>query len=295
MKKTVYASLLLLGSLHLSPVLADEQKAEKQAAETQAVQPKVDANIAKQSAEERQKIVSEAVEAVADTEKALLALDANKKDEALKLLEKVTGKLEIILAREPDLALAPIDISEVSYDLYADLDTIKKAIKEADDALDDGEVQKARHLIAGLASEIIIRTTSLPMVSYPAAIQAIVPLIDQGKIDEAKFALVELLNTLVVTEEIIPLPLLRAELLLAEAEILSEKEKRSEDENKTLKGILDAAHHQLRMAELLGYGKKSDFKAMYDQIDEIKDKSSGGKSGKGWFDKIKQKLASFKS
>ncbi len=295
MKKTVYASLLLLGSLHLSPVLADEQKAEKQAAETQAVQPKVDANIAKQSAEERQKIVSEAVEAVADTEKALLALDANKKDEALKLLEKVTGKLEIILAREPDLALAPIDISEVSYDLYADLDTIKKAIKEADDALDDGEVQKARHLIAGLASEIIIRTTSLPMVSYPAAIQAIVPLIDQGKIDEAKFALVELLNTLVVTEEIIPLPLLRAELLLAEAEILSEKEKRSEDENKTLKGILDAAHHQLRMAELLGYGKKSDFKTMYDQIDEIKDKSSGGKSGKGWFDKIKQKLASFKS
>jgi len=295
MKKTVYASLLLLGSLHLSPVLADEQKAEKQAAETQAVQPKVDANIAKQSAEERQKIVSEAVEAVADTEKALLALDANKKDEALKLLEKVTGKLEIILAREPDLALAPIDISEVSYDLYADLDTIKKAIKEADDALDDGEVQKARHLIAGLASEIIIRTTSLPMVSYPAAIQAIVPLIDQGKIDEAKFALVELLNTLVVTEEIIPLPLLRVELLLAEAEILSEKEKRSEDENKTLKGILDAAHHQLRMAELLGYGKKSDFKTMYDQIDEIKDKSSGGKSGKGWFDKIKQKLASFKS
>ncbi len=295
MKKTVYASLLLLGSLHLSSVLADEQKAEKQAAETQAVQPKVDANIAKQSAEERHKIVSEAVEALANTEKALIALDENKKDEALKLLAKVTGELEVILAREPDLALAPIDISEVSYDLYADLDTIKKAIKEADDALDDGEVQKARHLIAGLASEIIIRTTSLPMVSYPAAIKAIVPLIDQGKIEEAKWALAELLNTLVVTENIIPLPLLRAELLLAEAEILAEKEKRSEDENKTLKGILEAAHHQLRMAELLGYGKKSDFKAMYDQIDEIKDKSSGGKSGKGWFDKIKQKLASFKS
>jgi hypothetical protein len=45
------------------------------------------------------------------------------------------------------------------------------------------------------------------------------------------------------------------------------------------------------MAELLGYGKKSDFKPMYEQIGEIENKSAGGKSGTGWFDRLKQQLA----
>ena len=45
------------------------------------------------------------------------------------------------------------------------------------------------------------------------------------------------------------------------------------------------------MAELLGYGKKKDYNPMYEQIAEIENKSAGGKSGLGWFDKVKQQLA----
>ena len=52
-----------------------------------------------------------------------------------------------------------------------------------------------------------------------------------------------------------------------------------------------AARKQLQVAELLGYGAKKSFKPMYEQLDEIEKKSTGGKSGKGWFDKLKQQVS----
>ncbi|MGL1204106.1 YfdX family protein, partial [Vibrio parahaemolyticus] len=45
--------------------------------------------------------------AVSETGNALKALDEGKKDDALADLEKTTGKLELILARDPQLTLAP--------------------------------------------------------------------------------------------------------------------------------------------------------------------------------------------
>ena len=45
------------------------------------------------------------------------------------------------------------------------------------------------------------------------------------------------------------------------------------------------------MAELLGYGKKKDYRPMYEQLDEIDKKSANGKSGMGWFDQIKKQLS----
>ena len=40
-------------------------------------------------------------------------------------------------------------------------------------------------------------------------------------------------------------------------------------------------------AEALGDGAKKDYQPMYQQSDEIARKSAGGKSGMGWFDKIR--------
>ena len=218
-------------------------------------------------------------------------LDEKKADEALAALERVTGKLELILARDPKLALAPVDVEVITFDLIAKLDTIKAVIKEAKDYLEDGEVQKARPLVANLASEIQIRTTSIPLATYPGAIKAVAPLIDAGKVDEANVALQAALNTLVVTTDVIPLPVLRAETLLRNAEALAENKERTDKDNKTLANQLAEARNQLKMAELLGYGNKKAFKPMYEQIDQIEEKTADGKSGKGWFDKIKQQLS----
>ena len=302
MKHTVRHSLLCvslmsLGGLTLStPSFAADSalpaKPQTQSEASQSVQPKVDKLTAEAVAVKRKALVAEATAALAETHKALKALENKKPDVALKALEEVTGKLDLIVVRDPKLAQAPVETEVVTYDLLTDLDTIKKITKEAKTYLNDGEIQKARPLVANLASEVQYRTLHIPLATYPTAIKAIAPLIDAGKIDEAKAGLLAALNTRVVTtDEVMPLPKLRAEFLLKEAQDLAEKKDRSKEENDKLAKHLQAAREQLQMAELLGYGKKKDYNPMYEQISEIEKKSAGGKSGTGWFDKIKQQLS----
>jgi hypothetical protein len=47
------------------------------------------------------------------------------------------------------------------YDLLANPDTVKAMIHDAENYLEDGEIQKARPLVANLASEIQFRTTNI--------------------------------------------------------------------------------------------------------------------------------------
>ena len=55
----------------------------------------------------------------------------------------------------------------------------------------------------------------------------------------------------------------------------------------------DAAKDQLKVAEVLGYGDKDDFKALYTEIDDIKEVLHSAKSAAVW-EKIKHKLAELK-
>jgi hypothetical protein len=199
--------------------------------------------------------------------------------------------LELIISREPGLALAPIDMSVAVQDLLAEPDTVKVILKEARDLLGDGEVQKARPLLANLSSEMVFSTINIPLATYPQAIKAVARLIDENKLNEAKSALEAALSTLVVNDVIVPLPVLRAELLLKEAEKLAEKSNRSEKDNESLSNQLSEVRKQVRLAEVLGYGQKKTYKPIYEQIDQIEKKSRGGKSGRGWFDNIKKKVS----
>jgi hypothetical protein len=295
--KMMTVFLLALGLALGNPVLAEDKQSiqpEPQSKETQAVQSEVDEGTEDKVAEQRERILAEAAAALAESRKALKALDENKPEDALKALELATGKLALIVARDPGLALAPVNVRVNSYDVYADLETIEEAIKQAEDYLEDGEVQKARPLVASLASEIVIETDNIPLATYPDAIKDVVPLIDQGKIDEAKRDLQLALNTLVIVKEaVIPLPVVRAEALLKSSEELAEKQDRSDEENKQLSAHLDEAQNQLKMAKLLGYGDKKAFKPMYEQLDEIRKKTKDGKSGEGFFDKIKKQISNF--
>jgi hypothetical protein len=268
---------------------ADNKQGEKKAIE-KGVKAQADHEISQQ----RKKIVDEALSAIQDTKKALKALEDKKSEEALKALERATGKLNIILARDPKLALAPIDVTVTTHDLYATVDQIKRVRKQAEVHLEDGEVQKARHLIRGLGSEVVISIANIPLQTYPAAIIAVTPLIDQGKIDEAKEALQTALNTVVMTEHIVPLSLLRAEEKLTKAEELAQKDGRSEEDNKTLSKLIDEAREQLKLAELLGYGTKKDYKKFYAEIEQIEDKTKGGKAAKGIFDPVREYLVDLK-
>lgn len=259
---------------------------ETQSTETQSVQEKVDAKTDDEVGEKRKEIISEATAAVAQTRDALQALEDGKTEEALAALEKVTGKLALIIAREPELALAPLDVSVITHDLYATPETVNRQVKAAEKLLEDGAVQAAREILFLLASETRIRTTNVPLATYPDAIKAVVPLIDDGKVDKAKNALQLALNTLVVTEEVIPLPVMRAEALLTAAEELAENDDRTTEQNQKLTDMLNAARNQIKLAQALGYGEKKMFKPIYKEIEAIEQKTKEGKSGVGFFDRL---------
>ena len=302
MNQNIFVKPLIAGLISFSllsvtnPIYAGDKtmsEPSKKPNVTESAQSHVKSVTEAKTSENRQKIVEEAVAALNETKNALAALDANKKAEAIAALGKVVGQLEIIIAREPELAFAPIDVRVTTHDLYASLKTIELAKKEAEDLLEDGEVQKARILLKDLASEIVISVVNLPLATYPDAIKAVIPLIDKDKFDEAKAALQAALNTLVVTTHVIALPVIRAEQMLIEAEKLAETEKRSDKDNKVLSDLLQNARFQLEMAAALGYGDKKEYKDFYKQIEEIEKKTDDGKSGKGFFDKVKHSLSNF--
>lgn len=294
-RKTSCAALLTVGVLISQNLPAQPAaiKTEPQSQANQAIQPQVDKRTAEAALQKQRELMADAQSAIAQTERALKALDEKEAREALDALAVATGKLELILARNPKLALAPVRTDVVTHDLLARYDTVKDAVKAARSRLGEGDVQEARQLIQGLASEIEFRTLNIPLETYPAAIKAITPLIDAGKIDEARTALQTMLNTLVVTTEVVPLPKLRAEEHVKAAQALVEKTSRGKDENLKLAQSIQAAREQLQLGELLGYGAKKDYKPMYQQLDEIERKSAGGKSGLGWFDNIRQQIAAW--
>lgn len=295
-RNILIATFLSVGLIASGPAIGEGEalpvEAEKPTAMTDSVQPQVDAAAADQAAQKREKITADAVAAVNETKQALQLLEEEKVDDALDALERATGKLELILARAPELALAPVDVEVVTHDLLADPDTVRAAIENAETYLERGEIQKARPLVANLASEIVFRTTSIPLATYPAAIKAVAPLLDDNEVDEARLALQAALNTLVVTtDSVIPLPVLRAEHLLVKAEELAESQERSEEDDAALAAHLDEARNQLELAELLGYGSRQAYKPIYEQLGALEERTAGGSGGKGWFDKIRQQLS----
>ena len=290
----IRSALALAVCIGLSgPVLAQSAASPSAAAPSvapKAAQPQVDDKAAQEAEKKRSELTQDAITALTKTQEALTLLDANKTKEALAALELATGKLELVLAREPKLALAPVDVSVITHDIHADVESVKKAVELSRELLDDGEVQKARPIVANLASEIVIETDNLPMATYPAAIKSAARLIDSGKIEDAKATLARALNTLVVTSVVIPLPVLRAEAAMAIAEKLAETDKRDAKQNEKLRTLLAYVRTEIELAQALGYGKKADFKPIFDQVKSIEQKSAGGKSGKGWFDELKTRL-----
>ena len=274
-----------------NPVFAQNAIDDEGVAEaTDGVAQDVQSETDNQAADRRKKIMQEAVDALAKTKDALTALEEERIDDALEALAVTTGKLELIVAREPGLALAPTDVSVVTHDLYATKAAVQTAIDSAEEAIEDGNVQTARRILDGLGSEMVITVANLPLATYPDAIKAITPLIDAGEIADAKNRLQVALNTLVLTDHVVPLPVLRSEALLERAEELAKNGERTDAENEELSDHLAAVRYQLELAQLLGYGDKDDYKPIYAQLKQIAAKTKDGQSVEGFFDNMKSSM-----
>jgi len=273
-----------LASLIVVPTVsvADDSTAAKTDSQTQS-----------QTEQKRKALMADATSAIQETQTALKMLDEGKSNEALAALERATGKLDVILARDPKLELAPSGVNVVTYDVQGGLAAVKQARQEAESLVDAGRLQEARRLLKNLASETVISVSNIPLATYPDAIKAAVKFIDQNKKDDAKRVLQAALNTQVVTETIIPLPVVKAQDSLKTAEVLAQKKDRSKDENDRLKAAMDQASSQLEFAQALGYGSKKDFDKIYQQLAEVREKTADNQSGTGLFAKIKASIADF--
>jgi len=284
------SALLALAPLgSLAKAARTQESPSAQTGDEKSVQEKLD----KQLAERRQAMLDEAHAALDETNAALKALDEGNAQEALDALERATGKLELLVARNPQLALAPVDVGFVTHDLYATPQAIRSARNQAEQLLEDGEVQQARELLSGLASEVVISVTNLPLATYPAAIKAISPLIDNGEIEEAKAALSVALGTLVVTNHVVSLPVLRAQAALDEAESLMSGESPSDEDEQRVDELVKDARKQLEIAELLGYGNKVAHKQYREEIDELEGKITDEQETSGIFAKLRSLLDEF--
>lgn len=284
------ALILLLCSPFSLPAFADEPKAP--VAPGSAKQTAINV---KALAEQKQQIVKEAAESIADTQKALDAIEINNPKKALGILQEVLGKLDVILAKYPAMELVSADIDTNIIEFEGDANAAKKAIDAADDFLDDGKIQDARQILDELISEAWVTTTSIPLKSFPAAIKQAVAYLSNGKTNAAGNTLYEVLNTLDKTTEIIPLPVLHAEILLTEASEMEHKLDLSQERSRAeVLKLADAAKDQLKLAELLGYGSKNDYKLLYTAIDEIDEAIFSKKSSAMW-STIKQHLATLKN
>ena len=198
-------------------------------------------------------LVSEAKEAVKETQRAIAAIEDGDKRKALKALESATGKLDLVLARQPELGLVPLE-SEV--DIFAlapsDLDTVEEIRKQIKQAIRKDELVKARELLDNLASELRITTVNLPLATYPAAMKEAAALLDRDNPEAAKGVLQTALSTLFIEEKQSFIPVIKAQVLIDEADSLIQVDGHEE----IVQSLLAEAQNELKLAEELGYGDR---------------------------------------
>ncbi len=194
-----------------SPAAPPDFKKQHQQAEEQ-LRPGIEAERQKDQKEAEQALNQDAIAAIEQTERAIKAIAANNKNDAVAAIEAATGKINVLLARNPASALIPVHVEVDVIDVAPeDIKTIDVIVQAATDATKQKHLPGARLLLASLVSELRIQTTFLPLATYPAALQQAARLLDQGKNQDAGNVLLTAVNTLVIDDRVVPLPLILAQ------------------------------------------------------------------------------------
>jgi hypothetical protein len=229
----------------------------------------------------------DAIAAIEQTVQAIDSITAGKTADALKGIEEATGKVNIMLARNPGLALIPVSVEALIIDTAPrDIDEIKKLADATDAAILVDDFPTARALLGALRSEVRVRTYNLPLGIYPTALQDAARLLDKDS-QAASVALLAALNTLVTVDQVTPLPLLVAQEAISQAQASAQK-----DKNAAQKAV-ETAEFELNQAIELGYaGQDPEYAALKDDISNLK-KQLKGEDSNSAFSKLKARLDAF--
>jgi hypothetical protein len=230
----------------------------------------------------------DAIAAIQETKNAIQAIASNERQKALSAIERATGKINVLLARNPDTALIPVDQSVAVFDTAPeDLDSIEDIADAAEAAVVISDFPAARALLYGLMSEIRVRIYNLPLASYPTALTEAARLLEGGNLEDALTILVTALNTLVVVDQVTPMPLLFAREAIREAESLRDKDKES------ARRIVVRAQGELDRAMALGYaGKDPEYQKLRDEVSQLEKLLKGNEDTTSVFSRLRQRLES---
>jgi hypothetical protein len=230
----------------------------------------------------------EAIAAIEQAAQAIDSITAGKKADALKAIEEATGKVNIVLARNPELAFIPVSCEALVIDTAPrDIDDIEKLTDAVDAAISVDDLPTARALLGALRSEVRVRTYNLPLGIYPTALQQAARLLDKNS-QAASIALLAALNSLVTVDQFTPLPLLVAQEAINQAQTSAQK-----DKNEAQK-VLETAEFELNRATALGYAAQDpEYAALKDDISKLKKQVKGSEDSTSAFSKLKARLEAF--
>ena len=260
-----------------------------QSQQSQQARPEVEQQRQKTEQGSKKTLDKDAMVPIEQTRNAINAIAAGKNDEALSNLERATGKIDILLARNPATGLVPVNsVVEVIDAAPPDTRAILELAQDASLALDRKDYPTARALLYGLMSEIRDRTYNLPLATYPNALKRAAQLLQQKKTQEAQNEILTALNTLVVIDRVTPIPLLLAKNAINEAQAKSHQDKN------TAQKLLETAKNEVVRARELGYaGKDQEYTALNEQISNLEKQLKGNEDLTVAFSHLKDKLSAF--
>ena len=244
---------------------------------------------AEKKAEQGTQLVKEAINAIRNTQDALIYLNGKDKKNAINSLKKAIGGLTVVLNTQNPPYLLPVDINFEAYQFNGNIKTVSSLVKKAKVFVMENKLPQAREVLNTLRDEIVIKTVNLPLVTYPAALKLSIKYINENKIKEAKEVLSMALSTLVEVKTIIPIPLVKAQSLIVEASKIVKKDKKE-----AIK-YLDEAKRQLKLGKILGYTSTSEttYKMLKDKINNLEKEIKVNHKTDNLFERLIEKIKDF--
>ncbi len=244
---------------------------------------------AEKNAQQNTQLVKEAINAIRNTQDALIYLNGKDKKNAINSLKKAIGDLAVVLNTPNPPYLLPVDINFEAYQFSGNIKTVASLVQKAKALVIANKLPQAREVLNTLRDEIVIKTINLPLVTYPAALKLSIKYINENKIKEAKEVLAMALSTLVEVKTIIPIPLVKAQNLIIEASKIVKK-----DPKEALK-YLDEAKRQLKIGKVLGYTSTSEttYKMLKDKINHLEKEIKAKHNTSSLFERLIEKIKDF--
>lgn len=241
------------------------------------------------TAEAERSLDQDAITAIEETRKAIEAIEQGKTSDALQALERATGKLDILLARYPELGLVPVSTQVAVIDVAPlDKNAIERIRNQIKSAINAEDYPAARELLNNLMSEIRTTTLNLPLASYPDAMKQAARLLNDGQTEEAKAVLQTALSTLVMTEQARPLPLIEAHTKLVGAVAVADMDFSDAER------LLEEARSRLQLAKELGYARRDrDYAELDRTIKDVQRRLRTNEQTASAFAELQDKFSSF--